>query len=60
MSNLELKPDGTFVYYDSDGNTLLSVKDSPIYDADTSEIVGYETISAKPAENESYFGDSML
>ena len=39
-----LKSDGTFEYKDSNGNISLVLKDQPIFDEGTNEIIGYETV----------------
>ena len=46
MHRPEVYPDGTYIYRDDDRNINLAVKDHPIYDEDTSEIIGYETVTA--------------
>lgn len=46
MHKPEVYSDGTYIYRDEDGNILLAVNDHPIYDEETSEIIGYETVSA--------------
>lgn len=44
MNSPEIKSDGTYIYRDSNGSVILAVKDCPIYDKDTQEIIGYETV----------------
>jgi hypothetical protein len=45
MLNRKTSLDGSISYYDEDGNIILSVKDYPIIDYETHEIIGYETVS---------------
>lgn len=45
MRNPKVKPDGTYIYRDDNGNVLLALKDQPIFDEDTNEIIGYEATS---------------
>ena len=44
MNSPEIKSDGTYIYRDSNSSVILAVKDFPIYDKDTQEIIGYETV----------------
>ena len=44
MNNPEIKSDSTHIYRDSNGSVILAVKDFAIYDKDTQEIIGYETV----------------
>ncbi len=44
MISPEIKSDGTYIYRDSNGSVILAVKDFPVYDKDTQEIIGYETV----------------
>ena len=46
MNKPEIHPDGTYIYRDENGNVSLALKDQPILDEDTNEIIGYETLSA--------------
>lgn len=44
MNSPEIKSDSTYIYRDSNGSVILAVKDFPIYDKDTQETIGYETV----------------
>ncbi len=44
MNSPEIKSDGTYIYRDSNGSVILAVKDFPVYDKDTQEIICYETV----------------
>lgn len=44
MNSPEIKCDGTYIYRDSNGSAILALKDFSVYDRDTQEIIGYETV----------------
>ncbi|SDA38984.1 hypothetical protein SAMN02910275_00151 [Butyrivibrio sp. INlla18] len=52
MQKPEILADGTCVYQDDNGNDILKLKDYPVYDKDSGELIGYETVMATSPETE--------